>query len=68
MKFLRWNDLTEEEKEQATESYIAVREWEEERNRDDVTSNTDYDNPIDVDMLECCRFKRTESGYIEIYI
>jgi hypothetical protein len=68
MKYLTWNDLTEAEKEQAKESYIGVREWEEERSRDDTTSNKDYDCPISTDILEDCRFERTESGYIVIYI
>ena len=68
MDWLTWDELTEAEKEQSTESYIGIREWEEERNRSDVTSNKDYDKPINTDMLKDCRFERTESGYIIIHI
>lgn len=67
-KYLTWNDLTEIEKEQAKESYIGVREWEEERERNDVISNKDYDCVINTDILAECQFERTESGYIIIHI
>ena len=67
-KYLTWNDLTEIEKEQAKESYIGVREWEEERDRNDIKSNKDYNHPINTDILVECRFNRTESGYIEIIL
>lgn len=30
-KYLTWDDLTEIEKEQAKESYIGIKEWEEQR-------------------------------------
>lgn len=66
--FLHWNDLTEAEKEQAKESYICLREYEEDRNRDDVTSNPDYDYPITGDGVESCRFERMESGNIFVII
>lgn len=68
VKYLKWNDLTDDEKEQAKESYIGIREWEEQRDRNDVTSNTDYNNPINTDILVNCTFERTESGYIIINI
>lgn len=38
VKYLKWNDLTDDEKEQAKESYIGIREWEEQRDRNDVTT------------------------------
>lgn len=68
-KFLRWDDLTPAEQEQARESYICIREYEECRDRDDVISNPDYDYPIDGDYVECCKFERDEeTGYIWVII
>lgn len=61
-KYLTWDDLTEIEKEQAKESYIGVREWEEQRKRKDC------DYSINTDILIGCQFERTESGYIIIHI
>lgn len=68
MEWLTWDDLTEAEKEEAKESYICIREYEEERNRNDITSNPDYDYPITADGIECCKFERMASGYIFVNI
>lgn len=68
MGWLAWSDLTKEEKEQAKESYIYIRECEEGRNRNDITSNPDYDYPITADGIEYCKFERMKDGYIFINI
>ena len=68
MKQLTWNYLTDEEKEQARESYICFREQEEERERNDVTSNPDYGYVITGNGVENCRFERNKDGYIFVNI
>ena len=67
-KWLTWDDLTDEEKVAARESYICIREHEEDRHRDDITNNPDYDYPITGDSVEGCRFERMESGCIYVDI
>lgn len=59
MKWLFWNDLTNEEKEQAIESYCAIREWEEQEpcSRERAIKNLPY-----------CKFERQEDGYIHVEI
>lgn len=64
MKWLQWNDLTSAEKIQATESYICIREIEENRSRNEV--NKDYPELIDASYVECCRFERMNDGYIYV--
>lgn len=65
--FLQWSDLTKEEQEQAMESYINIREREEERDRNEVTN--DYPEPIDGTEVENCLFeRRQEDGYIFVII
>lgn len=65
-KWLSWDELTEEQKEQAQESYMLMREEEEERARDDVFSNPDYDEPIDPEGVKSCRFEIMEDGYVYV--
>ena len=65
-QWLSWNDLTEMEKAQATESYIWIREQEEQRQRDEITE--EYPEPINPDGVTCCRFERMEDGYIYVDI
>ena len=65
---VNWNDLTEAEKAQATESYVCIREEEEQRSRDEVTD--EYPYPIDPANVECCRgfYRNLETGYIFVDI
>lgn len=63
---LSWDDLTDEEKKQATETYISIRETEEGRSRDEV--NDDYPEPIDPEFVKGCTFFRNKDGYIEVNI
>lgn len=65
MKYLKWNDLTKDEKIQATETYLTIREEEEQRNRCDVLG--DYSQPIDWAAVTGCRFERKD-GYVEVII
>lgn len=65
-QWLSWDDLTELEKEQATESYIYIREVEEQRQRDEITK--DYPEPINPKRVEGCRFERMSDGYIYVDI
>lgn len=66
MKILMWDDLTEEEKEQAKETYLFIREIEEDRLRNEITQN--YDEPINENYVKYCKFERKENGYIEVII
>ena len=68
MNWLYWNDLTEEEREMATETYIYTRECEEGRERNDVISNPDYPDPIDPEVVQGCRFLRKENECIIVDI
>lgn len=63
---LTWNDLTEEEKEQAKETYLYIREIEEDRHENEITQ--DYEEPINKNYVKYCRFERKENGYIEVII
>ena len=65
---VKWDDLTEAEKEQARESYICIREEEECRNRDELTEKYPY--PINSDCVECCKgfYRDLETGYIFVDI
>lgn len=64
-EILRWEHLTEEEKEQAKETYLCIRECEEERGRNDISP--DYPNPIDWEGVMDCHFER-DNGYIHVII
>lgn len=64
--WLEWDDLNRTERTQARESYISIREYEEQRDRNDVVSNPDYDKPIDGSGVLCCRFQRMPDGYIYV--
>lgn len=66
INWLSWDELTEAQKEQAQESYMLMRETEEERTRDDVFSNPDYDEPIDPEGVKSCRFEILEDGYVYV--
>lgn len=63
---LSWSDLTEEEKEQAKETYLCIREIEEDRPRNEITQ--DYNKPIDQSYAKYCKFIRNNKGYIEVII
>lgn len=65
-EFLKWNDLTKAEQEQAKETYIRIREDEEERDRNEITN--DYPEPIDSTGVEGCSFERQADGYIDVII
>lgn len=45
---------------------MLMREEEEERARDDVFSNPDYDEPIDPEGVKSCRFEIMEDGYVYV--
>lgn len=66
--WLKWDDLNRTERAQARESYISIREYEEERDRDDVVSNPNYNKPIDGSGVRCCGFQRMPDGYIYVNI
>lgn len=63
---LIYSDLTDDEKIQVTETYICIREHEEERNREEITN--DYPEPIDPTGVENCTFHRTDDGFVEVMI
>lgn len=66
MKILTWENLTKEEQKQTTETYLYIREIEEDRLRNEVTE--DYPEPIDKDGVKDCKFERDEYGYIVVII
>lgn len=57
---LNWNDLTNVEKAQAKETYLCIREQEENRSRDEFTD--DYPDPMCACGVVCCKFQRVSSG------
>lgn len=64
--WLKFNDLTEEEKEQAINSYVCIR-YEEEQgyydsNGDKCTEDEAYNRAKN--NIGCCSFERMEDGYI----
>ena len=66
-KIKQWYELTDEQKEAATEQYVCIRECEEERNRDDV--NEIYTEPIDASYVSTCRFEVDDKdGSLEVII
>ena len=65
-KYLKWNDLTLSEQEQAKETYLSIREHEEDRSRDETTQ--DYPEPMDWRGVRYCLFERKENGYIDVII
>ena len=57
--WLQWDDLTPEEKRQARESYITIRELEEEKARSTMMKK--YGNDV-----VSKRFQRMADGYIYV--
>ncbi|MBO4974018.1 MAG: hypothetical protein J6D17_04550 [Bacteroides sp.] len=57
--WLQWYDLTPEEKKQARESYITIRELEEEKARSTMVKK--YGNDV-----ASRRFQRMPDGYIYV--
>lgn len=66
MKDLCWNDLTTNEKIQATETYLSIREAECEYSRD--TPEFLEENPSGADGVKNCSFERENDGYIAVLI
>lgn len=58
MSYLFWDDLSAEEKIQATETYCYIRACEEECD----------ENSVDAKCVEFCKFERDSNGYIEVMI
>lgn len=54
--FLGWNDLTNAEREQVVNTYLCIRENEEQRDRNEVTE--EYPEHMDWRAVEGCRFER----------
>lgn len=63
---LKWDDLTDKEKEMAREQYIHIREWEERRKRN--KTNQDYPHTISIKAVEECTFERIENNKIWVNI
>lgn len=61
-----WDDLTSEQKEQATEEYLCIREAEEDRGRNET--NKDYPDPIDPEGVKNCSFRIQADGYVMVLI
>ena len=65
--FINWNDLTDVEKEQVINTYLCIREEEEEqRDRNEVTE--EYPEPMDWRYVKTCRFERQDNGYVDVII
>ena len=62
--FLNWNDLTNAEREQTINTYLCIREEEEQRDRNEVTET--YPEPMDWRLVKPCKFERRESGYVDV--
>lgn len=58
MQYIFYNELTQEEKEQATQTYISIRAEEEQKQEKDVNSKG----------VEFCKFIREDDGYISVII
>ena len=56
LALLLWADLTDDEKIEATEQYVYIRECEEGRDRDGT--NKEYPAPIDPEGVKSCTFYR----------
>lgn len=56
-KYLTWDELTPEQKQVAINQYVYIREEEENRSRNDILSNPDYDEPIDWSNVKSCKFE-----------
>ncbi|MCI5515261.1 MAG: hypothetical protein MR398_05550 [Oscillospiraceae bacterium] len=68
-KYLTWDELTPEQKQVAINQYVYIREEEENRSRNDILSNPDYDEPIDWSNVKSCKFELdTENGTIFVII
>lgn len=65
---LSWDELSPQEKAQAQESYLCIKENEEKRGRNEVTD--EHPEPINPDGVKLCKFKREifESGKTYLYI
>lgn len=55
--FISWEDLTPEEREQATNTYRAIRAEEE----------GCLEAEVDISGVDCCRFERCD-GYVDVII
>ncbi len=66
MKYLKWEELSKKEQEQATETYFSIREEEECRLRNET--NDDYPFPMNASILPECLFIRNNNGYVDIVI
>ena len=64
--FLSWNDLTDAEREQVINTYLCIREEEEQRDRNEVTE--EYPELMDWRAVKGCRFERQNNGYIDVII
>lgn len=53
-------------REQALNSYLCIREEEEQRDRNEVTD--EYPNPMDWRAVKSCKFERQNNGYISVII
>lgn len=71
MGLLRWNDLTDEEKEQAENSYLYIMECYaisgDELDKE-FYSKLMVDKEMRIEMLNSKRFDRQEDGYIFVSI
>ena len=68
-KYLTWDELTPEQKQVAINQYVYIREEEENRSRNDILSNPDYDEPIDWSNVKSFKFELdTENGTIFVII
>lgn len=65
-KYHKWEDLTLPEQEQVKETYLSIREHEEDRDRDEITQ--DYPEPMDWRDVKDCYFERKPNGYVEVII
>lgn len=63
---LKWDDLTDKEKEMAREQYIHIKEWEERRKRN--KTNQDYSPILSIKAVEECTFERIENNQIWVNI
>ena len=59
IKWLVWNELTKDEKEQAIESYAYLREIEEEKSCSIKRA---------LEEVICCKFERQQDGYIYVNV
>lgn len=58
MNYIYYQDLSDKEKEQATQTYISIRAEEEQKQESQVNSQG----------VESCKFIREDDGYISVII